>query len=424
MAVNKKIGGHAQGANDFLAPYAPTIGTATDVGTARPFNNGAATVTFTPDARNAATSYTVTSSPGGYTGTGSSSPVTVTGLQSNIAYTFTVTATNSYGTSGASSASNSITATTVPATPAAPTVSSPTGYSPGVNSAGTTTDSISWSAVSDGGKAVTNYHWESNDAKSGDTATATSASVNQEGGTTQAYRVYATNANGNSDWSAYSSNVTTFSFTPFSFAPFGFTPFAAFGFTPFGAFGFTPFAAFGFTPFGAFGFTPGSKYCVDENTPISVVGPNNSMITKLAKDIQVGEQIWAVKFDEYIDESKEGYKGYLYSKTMTNTEIVQATVQSVVPSTREKTMYFNDDINKRFSLTERMLMKRNDIYQYIPSGDVVVGDIYIGLDSNNNICENLITKIDVVEEHRNVYRYSVEPVDHLFAGGMAVHNYK
>lgn len=246
--MSKQAGRLSQGANDFLAPYAPTIGTATDVGTGRAYNNAAASVTFTADARNAADSFTVTSNPGGYTGTGSSSPVTVEGLQSDTAYTFTVTATNTYGTSAASSASNSITATTVPAAPGTPTASSPTGYSPGTNSAGTTTDDISWSAPATGGKSITNYHWESDDSKSGDSGTSTSVSgISQEGGTSQSYRVYATNANGNSAWSAYSSTVTTFSFTPFSV--FGFSPFGVFGFSPFGVFGFSPFGVFGFSPF-------------------------------------------------------------------------------------------------------------------------------------------------------------------------------
>ena len=71
-------------------PGAPTIGTATNVGTGRAYNNGAATVTFTAptyDGKLPITSYTATSSPGGFTGTGTSSPVTVTGLQSNTSYT-------------------------------------------------------------------------------------------------------------------------------------------------------------------------------------------------------------------------------------------------------------------------------------------------------------------------------------------------
>ena len=86
-------------------PGAPTIGTATA-------GNAQATVSFTAPASNggaAITGYTVTSSPGGFTGTGSASPITVTGLTNGTAYTFTVTATNAVGTGAASAASNSVT---------------------------------------------------------------------------------------------------------------------------------------------------------------------------------------------------------------------------------------------------------------------------------------------------------------------------
>ena len=86
-------------------PGAPTIGTAT-------FGNAQASVAFTAPASNggsAVTSYTVTSSPDGFTASGASSPLVVTGLTNGTAYTFTVSATNSIGTGAASSASNSVT---------------------------------------------------------------------------------------------------------------------------------------------------------------------------------------------------------------------------------------------------------------------------------------------------------------------------
>lgn len=83
-------------------PDAPTIGTATG-------GSGAATVTYTAAATGGtATTFTATSNPGSLTGTGAS-PITISGLTNGTSYTFTVTASNSTGTSPASSASNSVT---------------------------------------------------------------------------------------------------------------------------------------------------------------------------------------------------------------------------------------------------------------------------------------------------------------------------
>lgn len=90
-------------------PDAPTVGTATA-------GNGSVSLAFTAPANNggsAITGYTATCSPGGATATGSSSPLVVTGLTNGTAYTCAVTATNGFGTSPASGASNS-------ATPVAP----------------------------------------------------------------------------------------------------------------------------------------------------------------------------------------------------------------------------------------------------------------------------------------------------------------
>ena len=88
-----------------LQPLAPTIGTATDGGT-----GSTVSVAFTPAGSGpAATSFTATSSPGGFTATGASSPLTVSGLTAGTAYTFTVYATNAAGNSPASASSNSVT---------------------------------------------------------------------------------------------------------------------------------------------------------------------------------------------------------------------------------------------------------------------------------------------------------------------------
>ena len=74
--------------------------------------NAFASVAFVAPANNggsAITGYTVTSNPGGITVSGGSSPINVTGLTNNTAYTFTVVATNAVGNSVASAASTAVT---------------------------------------------------------------------------------------------------------------------------------------------------------------------------------------------------------------------------------------------------------------------------------------------------------------------------
>jgi len=144
------------------APGAPTAVSATR-------GNAQAIVSFTApasDGGSSITSYTVTSSPGSFTASGATSPITVTGLTNGTAYTFTVTATNSVGTSITSSPSSSVTPAT---TPSAPTI---TGITPGNGQL-----SVAFSAGADGGSAITSYKYSTDGGATFTTrATGTTAS--------------------------------------------------------------------------------------------------------------------------------------------------------------------------------------------------------------------------------------------------------
>jgi len=190
------------------APGAPTVGTATRSA------SQSVQVTFTAPANvggSSITSYTVTSSPGSFTGTGATSPITVTGLTNGTAYTFTVTATNSYGTSAASSASNSATPYTVPG---APTIGTAT-------STGTTTATVSFTAPgSNGGATITSYTAVSSPGGvTGTLSQAGSGTINVSGltpGTSYTFTVYATNPAGNSANTSASNSITTTAVAPTS----------------------------------------------------------------------------------------------------------------------------------------------------------------------------------------------------------------
>ena len=106
-------------------PGAPTIGTATAtsrtsaiVGFIAPASNGGSAIT----------GYTVISTPGCKTGSGSNSPITVNGLTGSTSYTFKVKATNSVG-SGAYSVSSNSTTTCAPPTPNSQSYTTPGTYS-------------------------------------------------------------------------------------------------------------------------------------------------------------------------------------------------------------------------------------------------------------------------------------------------------
>ena len=88
----------------YTVPNAPTSPMATA-------GNAQVSIAFTAPASNGGsiiTGYTVTSSPGNFTATGTSSPLIVTGLTNYTSYTFTVVATNIAGNSVTSTASTGV----------------------------------------------------------------------------------------------------------------------------------------------------------------------------------------------------------------------------------------------------------------------------------------------------------------------------
>ena len=137
-------------------PGAPTVG-AVSVGTIT-IGNASAVVNFSPPASNggsAITAYTVTALDstdvynGGQTATGTTSPLTLTGLVNGDSYTFTVTATNAIGTGPASAPSAAL----VPATESWPPTNATATVPPAPNTAVVTFTP----PLLNGGSAITGY---------------------------------------------------------------------------------------------------------------------------------------------------------------------------------------------------------------------------------------------------------------------------
>jgi hypothetical protein len=170
-----------------LLPDTVTNLVATNQGSSRPYNNGQVSLSFEPGVV-LGTSYTSTSNPGAITTTSSSTPIIITGLQSNTAYTFSVVASSPQGASQPSLASNSITVTTVPQSPTIGTAT------PGDLSA-----SVSFTPGATGGSAITSHTITANPGNI--TASGSSSPITISGltnGVTYTITASSTNANGTS----------------------------------------------------------------------------------------------------------------------------------------------------------------------------------------------------------------------------------
>jgi hypothetical protein len=191
----------------FLTPaavLAPTSAVATNVGSGRPYNNGQASISFNTSSElgGSAALYTITSTPGSLTQTGTSSPIAITGLSSNTSYTFTVKASNSYS-NATSSATSAITVSTVPDAPVIGTVTD-TAVGGQV--------SIPITSVNTGGSAITNYQW-STDGTTYNTLSPAQASSpiiisGLTNGQSYTFRLKAVNVNGSGNASSVSNSVT------------------------------------------------------------------------------------------------------------------------------------------------------------------------------------------------------------------------
>jgi len=205
-AANAAGNGPDSASSGAVVPQATVIAPGAPEDVSAGVGNQQASVSFSAPASDGGatiTAYTVTSSPGGVTASGAVSPLTLTGLINGVAYTFSVTATNSVGAGLASVPSNAVTPRTVPGMPT--TVSASAGFA---------SAQVSFAApTSNGGSPILSYSARCTSSNGGvagsaseDASPVTVAGLSN--GKSYSCTVAATNAAGTGPISQASTNFT------------------------------------------------------------------------------------------------------------------------------------------------------------------------------------------------------------------------
>ena len=166
--------------------------------------------------------------------------------------------------------------------------------------------------------------------------------------------------------------------------------------------------------------TPANQ-CVDADTEIIVIGLNGQKKYTKAKDIQVGDYVLAMKWDELVDQNIQNFMSAT-SSNLTNIDTLPTLVVAKYEYEKPTTMYINNDISTRMSLEQPMLVNRDGIWQWKHTGDIYIGDKFIQYVSEDQVVEVEVTAVDYISEMRDVYSFNCEDTDTFFAGNILVHN--
>jgi hypothetical protein len=163
--------------------------------------------------------------------------------------------------------------------------------------------------------------------------------------------------------------------------------------------------------------------CIDEDTLIQVIGEDNSVEFKAAKDIIVGDKIWSIHWTGLKDESIDPHAEEVYPEILEGIAKVPSEIIAIDPSVKDVTLFFNGDKGKRFTAEEKVLVKRGNTHAFVEAKTVTSSDSIFEATADGMV-ETPVTSVDYIEETRNVFKFNAFPIDTIIAGNMVVHNSK
>jgi hypothetical protein len=142
-----------------------------------------------------------------------------------------------------------------------------------------------------------------------------------------------------------------------------------------------------------------------------------------AKDVVLGDKAIVPLIAEMTADDPGDSKPSMFewrSDTLTFGETVETEVLYLGPK-MSTCVYFNENESAKYSFTQTIYIKRDGVYQIVPTSEILVGDFLIKVE-NGTYEEEAVVSIHEVDVPQMTYLIGCEPQDWFVAGGYLVHN--
>jgi hypothetical protein len=153
---------------------------------------------------------------------------------------------------------------------------------------------------------------------------------------------------------------------------------------------------------------------------------------KKAKDIKSGDTLITVSFDDLplgdpncsignvTDECIDIVDKW-NSSGLHKVNFIESNVTDIKEATYESSIYFNDDISKELSLSEQILVNRDEKFTFKTTSEIKVGDIIISY-LDKDLIDIEVKSINIVEKETKAFLFYREPYGLIIADGMLAYN--
>ena len=104
-----------------------------------------------------------------------------------------------------------------------------------------------------------------------------------------------------------------------------------------------------------------------------------------------------------------------------NVNFLESKVTDIKEATYESSIYFNDDTSKELSLSEQILVNRDEKFTFKTTSEVKVGDIIVSY-LDKDFIDIEVKSINIVEKETKTFLFYREPYGLLIADGMLAYN--